>query len=64
MYMIQISEEKKEKMSEMCEKMLKYGGKLMQCIEDCDERTNLRWDDDDEDYPRSRFGLRRGRMRY
>ena len=32
--MIEISESKVEKMSDYAEKMLKYGGKLMQCIEE------------------------------
>lgn len=35
--MIQISEEKKEKLTEMCEKMLHYGGKLMQCLDGLEE---------------------------
>lgn len=38
--MIQISEEKREKMSEMCEKMLRYGGKLMQCLEGLEDEGN------------------------
>lgn len=32
--MIEISESKIEKMSEYAEKMLKYGGKLMSCLEE------------------------------
>ena len=32
--MIEISESKVEKMSDYAEKMLKYGGKLTQCIEE------------------------------
>lgn len=35
--MIQITEEKKEKLSEMCGKMLRYAGKMMQCLESLDE---------------------------
>ena len=31
------TESKKEKLSEYAEKMLKYGGKLMQCIEELGE---------------------------
>lgn len=34
MYMIQITNEKKAEMSEMCEKVLRYAGKLMSCIEE------------------------------
>ena len=49
--MIQISEEKKEKLSEMCEKMLHYGGKMMQCLESLDEGSEMGmrepYDDDD-----------------
>ena len=37
MRVITIDEGKKEKMSEYAEKMLKYGGKLMQCIESLNE---------------------------
>ena len=36
-YMIEIEHEKKAEMSECCEKILRYGGKLMQCIEDMGE---------------------------
>ena len=35
--MIEISESKVEKMSDYAEKMLRYGGKLMQCIEELSE---------------------------
>ena len=35
--MIQITEDKKSEMSELCEKMLHYGGKLMSCIESMSE---------------------------
>ena len=34
MQIIEITESKVEKMSDYAEKMLKYGGKLMQCIEE------------------------------
>ena len=33
MVIIEMNEEKREEMSELCEKMLHYGGKLMQCLE-------------------------------
>lgn len=49
-----VTESKKEKMSEYAEKMLKYGGKLMQCIEDLgDDDMGERWEDD---YYRERGG--------
>lgn len=48
--MIKIEEQKAEKMSEYAEKMLKYGGKLMQCIEEMsDGGYGERGYDDDED---------------
>lgn len=68
-YMIQISEDKKEKLSEMCEKMLHYGGKMMQCLESLDEGGDMgfRDDEDEEDWRESgqrengmRYGMRRG----
>ena len=34
MVMIEISESKVEKMSDYAEKMVRYGGKLMQCLEE------------------------------
>lgn len=48
-----VTESKKEKMSEYAEKMLHYGGKLMQCIESLgDEEMGER----DEDYMGNRGG--------
>ena len=63
MTMIQITEDKKEKMSEMCEKMLHYGGKIMQCLESLDEEDYGKRDDEDYDEygRRSRYGMRRSR---
>lgn len=48
MQIVEISESKVEKMSDYAEKMLKYGGKLMQCIEELSEGESMgeRWDDD------------------
>ena len=71
-YMIEITENKVNEMSELVEKMLKYGGKLMHCIDEMgddkygrmghrnpmpDYRDN--WDDDDDRYG-ERHGGRRG----
>lgn len=39
--MIEISESKVEKMSDYAEKMLRYGGKLMQCIEELSEGEGM-----------------------
>ena len=51
-YMIEIEREKKTEMSECCEKILKYGGKLMQCIEEMGE--------DESGSMGQRMGYRRG----
>ena len=65
MYMIQIEEHKLDKMSEYAEKMLKYGGKLMSCIEEMSEESGMghrggsygiRYDD--EMGERGRYGMR------
>lgn len=50
--MIEISENKVEKMSDYAEKMLRYGGKLMQCIEELSEGEGMgeRRDEDDDRY--------------
>ena len=67
MYMIQIEEHKLDKMSEYAEKMLKYGGKLMSCIEEMSEESGMgqrggsygsRYDD--EMGGRGRYGMRGG----
>lgn len=68
MTMIQISEEKKEKLSEMCEKMLHYGGKIMQCLESLDEEGEQEYGmRDEEEYDgddyRVRSGMRSGMRR-
>jgi hypothetical protein len=41
MMFIQIEESKLDKMSEYAEKMLKYGGKLMSCIEEMSEESGM-----------------------
>lgn len=73
-YMIQITEEKKEKLSELCNKVLRYGGKMMQCLESLDEEDEeigmRQWEDDDYDEDmgmrdggtRGRMNMRRGRV--
>ena len=40
--MIEISEEKREKLSEHMEKILKHAGKAMQCIEEMEEEMGHR----------------------
>lgn len=73
MRMIKITDSKKDEMSELAEKMLHYGGKLMSCLEslgdeDYGERMGMRddWDDDEDDDMgmrggRGGYGMRRGR---
>lgn len=46
---IEIEDKKVEHLSEYAEKVMKYGKKLMQCLEEIEE---------------SKYGERRGRMRY
>lgn len=61
MKVIEITERKREKMSEHAEKMLRHAGKLMQCIEELGEREGMgeRYDDDwDEDDDDDDFGRR------
>ena len=61
MKVIKIEEHKVDKMSDYAEKMLKYGGKLMSCIEELSEGgygerdDDDDWDDDDDD-----MGMRGG----
>lgn len=74
MTMIQITEEKKEQMSEMIDKAMHCMGKVMQCVDNLDEEDEefgMREPDDyDDDMGyrgggrmgmRSRMGMRRGR---
>lgn len=60
--MIEISESKVEKMSDCAEKMLKYGGKLMQYIEEFSggEEMGERWDDEDRYFDEENMGERGG----
>lgn len=46
--MVEISESKVEKLTDYAEKVLKYGGKMMQCIEELAEGEGMgeRWDED------------------
>lgn len=41
MYMIEIKEDKFDKLNEYTEKMLKYGGKLMQCLSELEEEAGM-----------------------
>lgn len=52
MSIIEITEDKREKMSELAEELLLIGGKLMQCIEQLGEESEIgyrRYDDGDYD---------------
>lgn len=76
MYMIKISKDKVEHLAETAEKMLRYGGKMMECIEELKgeegygERggygmrgdMGYRYPVEDEDMDmRGGYGMRRGR---
>ena len=67
MYMIEIKEDKFEKMAEYTEKMLKYGGKLMSCLSEVGEEYGMsfreggmNYRDEDEEYGRSMMGGHKG----
>lgn len=63
MKIIKITESKKEKMADYAEKMLRYGGKLMQCLDELDEGSMGERDDDDEDWDdEDMMGYRNGGM--
>lgn len=57
MRVIEITEKKRHKMADYAEKMLRYGGKLMQCLDELDEESDMGERDDDIDY-RGRMGNR------
>ena len=59
-YMIEITEDKFDKMAEYTEKMLKYGGKLMSCLSDMGEEYGMNYREH-EDF--GRYG-KRGGMNY
>ena len=77
MYMIEVSDKKMSNLSELIRKMLQYGGKAMDCIEDMkseERKSNSRhtmengrhmmdedYDDYDDDYEYGRERERRGR---
>lgn len=57
MKVIEITEKKRHKMADYAEKMLRYGGKLMQCLDELDEESEMGERDDDTGY-RGRMGNR------
>ena len=70
-FLLEITENKFDKMAEYTEKMLKYGGKLMSCISELGEEHGMSFRGegsyrggmnyrDDEEYSRSMMGNRRG----
>ena len=61
MYMVEISENKVEKMSDYAEKMLRYGGKLMQCLAELSEGESMgQREYDEDDYDDDEMGERGG----
>lgn len=62
--MVEITEDKLDKATEYTEKMLKYGGKLMQCLSEWQEEGGM---DEREGAPymnRTRYGEREEQGRY
>lgn len=57
MRVIEITEKKRHKMADYAEKMLRYGGKLMQCLDELDEDSDMGHRDDEDGY-RGRMGNR------
>lgn len=67
MRIIEIKEDKLEKMGELTEKMLKYGGRLMSCISEIGDEYGMsfRHGDDDMDYrDYGRYGNRSEKSRH
>jgi hypothetical protein len=67
-YVIEITEHKLDKATDYAEKMLKYGGMLMQCLSEWGEENGY-GERGDEEYSRSMMGNRkvygsRGGMNY
>ena len=60
---IEIQEGKLQNLSDYAEKVLKYGGKLMQCLEDLDESKSKYNEYRGADYERGGMDYRGG-MRY
>lgn len=59
MKVVEITEDKVDKMGDLVEGILKYGGKLMQCVNEISEDSGMgeRWDDDyDEMGERGGYG--------
>ena len=68
MYIIEISEDKVSHLADTVSKMLHYGGKAMECIEDVEPEYSRDYDYMDDRYPHDRWedyppymGERRGR---
>ena len=59
MFMIEISEHKLDKATDYAEKMLKYGGMLMQCLSEWGDESGY-GERGDEEYRRSMMGNRMG----
>lgn len=49
MKIIKITEHKKDKMANYANKMIRYGGKLIECIEELEEDDMGERDEDDDD---------------
>lgn len=58
MFMVEITEQKLEKATELAEKMLKYGGQLMQCLSEWQEEGGMDERDGAPYMNRNRYGER------
>lgn len=58
MRIIEIREDKFEKMGELTEKMLKYGGRLMSCISELGDEYGINFREHEDEYHRSMMGNR------
>lgn len=65
MRIIEITEDKREKLSHNVEKALKYMGKVMQCVESLEEDEEMGYRENDDYEDRGRMGNRQpmGRRR-
>lgn len=64
MRVLEIKEEKVDKLSKMCEKLLRLSGKMMTCLEEMNNVSYSEEEDDDDMDMRSRYGRMSKRGRY
>lgn len=62
MRIIEIKEDKLEKMGELTEKVLKYGGKLMSCISEIGDEHGMSFKHGEEDMDEREYGRYHNRL--